>query len=283
MKASSTNHARQRARPAQGVPRRRVPAWAARAWPLAWPFPAVLAWLLALLLWRGGLLAGWPPLLAWGTGVLAAGAVAMSCQGCWRRWIVAAGFPLATSATLWSLAQGLAWPSWAWGLAALALLLLYPLGAWRDAPWFPTPAGALAGLAQACASGPPASVLDAGCGAGHGLAELRRQFPTAQVHGIERSRPLRWLAAWRCPWARVQGGDIWTADWSRHDLVYVFQRPESMQRAFEKAMRELPPGGWLASLEFKVPDVPAVQCLDGACGRPVWLYRRSSTAAPSGR
>ncbi len=256
---------------------------AARGQRLPWPLPAVLAWLLALLLWRGGLIAGWPPALAWGAGVLAAAGLALWCRGRWRRLIVAAGFPLATSATMLSLAQGLSLPPWGWGLAALLLMLLYPLGAWRDAPWFPTPHDALAGLGEACAEAPPVSVLDAGCGIGHGLAELRRQFPQAQVHGIERSRPLRWLAAWRCPWARVQGGDIWTADWSRHELIYLFQRPESMQRAYDKAMRELSPGGWLVSLEFPVPGVPPLQRLQGAQGRPVWLYRRCSTTAPGCR
>ncbi len=250
---------------------------------LPWPLPAVLGWLLALGVWRSGLWLGWPPALAWGCGVAAAAALALGCHGRWRRAIVATGFPLATSATLLSLAQGLALPPWGWGLAALLLLLLYPLGAWRDAPWFPTPRGALAGLAPACIGAPPAAVLDAGCGIGHGLAELRGQFPHAQVHGIERSRPLRWLAAWRCPWAQVRSGDIWVEDWSRYDLVYVFQRPESMRRVYDKAMRELPPGGWLASLEFDVPEVVPVQRLAGAAGRPVWLYRRDSTVAPGCR
>lgn len=257
------------------------PAWGRLRLP--WPLPAVLAWLLAVMLWRGGLQMGWPPAVAWAAGVAVGAGLALATEGRWRRAIVALGFPLATSATLLSLAQGLALPPWGWGLAALGLLLLYPLGAWRDAPWFPTPRGALDGLAQACASGPPASVLDAGCGVGHGLAELHWQFPQAQVHGIERSRPLRWLAAWRCPWAQVRAGDIWVADWSRHDLVYVFQRPESMPRAFEKAMRELPPGGWLASLEFEVPGVAPVQRLAGAQGRPVWLYRQGSTGAAACR
>ena len=250
-----------------------------RAWPgsLPWPLPAILAWTLGFGAWRLGLWAGLPPLAAWAAGLLASAAVALACHGRWRQAIAAAGFPVATL-VLGAATAGTGLPPWAWGLAAAVLLLLYPLGAWRDAPWFPTPAGALDGLAEACAVQPPVSVLDAGCGLGHGLAELRRQFPKARVHGIERSRPLRWAAAWRCPWADVRGGDIWAADWSAHGLVYVFQRPESMARAYRKAMAELPPGGWLASLEFEVPGVQAVQRLGAAGQRPVWLYRRSSTA-----
>jgi hypothetical protein len=65
---------------------------------------------------------------------------------------------------------------------------------------------------------------------------------------------------------------LWASDWSRHELIYVFQRPESMARAHAKAMRELPGGGWLASLEFEVPGVVPTLRLPGVAGRPVWLY-----------
>jgi hypothetical protein len=42
------------------------------------------------------------------------------------------------------------------------------------------------------------------------------------------------------------------ADWSGLRLVYVFQRPESMERVIGKASRELRPGAWLGQLEFEV-------------------------------
>lgn len=247
---------------------------------LPWPTPALLVWAAGLGSWQVGLLWGGGAVAAWLAGWLVSMALALACHGRWRQVIAALGFPLASWAMAASQGGG-ALPPWAWGLAAGSLLLLYPLGAWRDAPWFPTPRNALCGLAQACHGGPPASVLDAGCGLGHGLLELRAQFPLAQMHGIERSRPLRWLAARRCPWARVAGGDIWAANWAAHDLVYVFQRPESMARAYAKAMRELPPGGWLASLEFEVPGVAPVQRLGAVGGKPVWLYRKASTV-PNG-
>jgi hypothetical protein len=70
------------------------------------------------------------------------------------------------------------------------------------------------------------------------------------------------------------------ADWGRYQLVYLFQRPESMARAMAKAQAEMAPGSWLVSLEFAVPGVPPHAQLHVPGGRPVWLYRMH--AAPSG-
>ena len=66
---------------------------------------------------------------------------------------------------------------------------------------------------------------------------------------------------------------MWDADWSPFDLVYVFQRPESMQRAADKAGRELRPGAWLASLEFEIATCRPSRVFNCADGRPLWLYR----------
>jgi len=169
----------------------------------------------------------------------------------------------------------------------LLLLLLYPLRAWRDAPFFPTPALALRGLDGALGTPAPHSVLDAGCGAGHGLHALAALWPQAALHGVEWSRPLALLARWRCPRAQVRRGDLWADDWGAYDLVYLFQRPESMPRAAAKAGAEMRPGTWLVSLEFAVPGWPPHACLQQAGGRPVWVYRMAAPghedAAPGGR
>jgi hypothetical protein len=119
---------------------------------------------------------------------------------------------------------------------------------------------------SASARGRPASPLS-------GLRELRREYPRAQLEGIEWSWPLRWLCALRRRDARVRRADLWVADWSGYDAVYAFQRPETMRRAFDKAMRELRPGAWLVSLEFEVPGVRADGSLVCVDGRRVWLYR----------
>ncbi len=218
---------------------------------------------------------GGGPGLALATGGVVALCGALCCTGLWRRGIAALGFPLSALATGWAGAV----PAWAWGLAVLPLLLLYPVRAWRDAPFFPTPAGGLHGLNAAVGTPAPQRVLDAGCGLGHGLRELQALWPQAVVHGLEWSRPLAWAAAWRCPRAQVRRGDMWAANWRDYDLVYLFQRPESMGRAWTKACAELAPGSWVASLEFAVPGVKPSACLQRDALRPVWLYRVPRAAA----
>ena len=238
---------------------------------LRWPLPALAAWALA---W--GLFATLRRLdVDAGLALLAAGALgallASFAATPWRRLIVALGFPLAL---LVSGAASLPAPVWLLGLGLLALV--YPLNAWRDAPFFPTPAGALDQLDRLAPLAPYARVLDAGCGLGHGLAALQRTYPRALLEGVERSRPLAWLARWRChavgPRARVHPGDMWAEDWSPYAMVYLFQRPESLPRAVAKATWELAPGAWLASLEFEATELEPQAVLRSG-DRPVWLYR----------
>lgn len=244
---------------------------------LVWPIPALLSWALAWAAYRTLQGAGLSPALS----LLAASTVgvAMSFFGnsWWRRLITAAGFPLAL------LVSGSAvLPPWAWLVPLALLVLVYPLHAWRDAPLFPTPAHALRTLPDKAPLPAGARVLDAGCGLGHGLAALQEAYPTAQVHGIEWSWPLRLVCAVRCPWARVRQGDIWRADWSPYDLVYLFQRPESMPRALDKAVAQMRAGSWLVSLEFEARDWQATTVIRLPDGRPVWLYRAPfSRLAPS--
>ena len=117
-----------------------------RRW-LRWPLPALAAWALAWALFlalrrRRVALAGdacghWPR-----PGLGRFGATRM------RKAVVAGGFPLSL------LASGVAaaLPAWAWLLPLALLWLLYPRRAWRDAPLFPTPAGALDALGPGAAA-----------------------------------------------------------------------------------------------------------------------------------
>lgn len=236
---------------------------------MPWPLPALLTWAAAWGVFAGLRHLGVPPVLALLLASGLGGVAAVWGSTRWRRVFMAAGFPLSLLAS--GAAAGV--PALAW-LAPLGLLwLLYPLNAWRDAPLFPTPRSALDGLAGLAPLPAGARIVDAGSGLGAGLIALRRAYPAARIEGLEWSWPLVLASRLRCPQAHIRRADIWAADWSGHDLVYLFQRPESMARAYQKAARELRPGAWLASLEFEVPGVPTTARLDAVDGKPVWLYR----------
>ncbi|WP_374562104.1 trans-aconitate 2-methyltransferase [Ideonella sp.] len=238
---------------------------------LPWPLPALLTWAAAWALFTGLPALGLPALAAFGVALAGVTAVAWWWPAPrWRKLIVVAGFPLSIVAT--GSAVG-ALPAWAWLLPLALLLAVYPMQAWRDAPVFPTPARALAGLAAQAPLPPPARVLDAGCGLGAGLRALHAEYPAVQIEGLEWSWPLALWCRLRCRFARVRRGDIWAADWSGYDLVYLFQRPESMARALDKAGRELRPGAWLVSLEFAAAGWVPQARLQSVEGKPVWLYR----------
>jgi SAM-dependent methyltransferase len=234
-----------------------------------WPLPALLAWSTGWALFAALRAMAAPLVLAIAAGAAVGATCSLAGSTPWRRVFIALGFPLSLAAS--GLAGAM--PAWGWLLPFVLLALVYPLNAWRDAPLFPTPSGALQGLAQLAPLSANARVLDAGCGLGDGLRELHREYPQADLHGLEWSWPLRFACAWRCRFATVRRGDIWAADWSACDIVYVFQRPESMARAAEKATRELRPGAWLVSLEFDVSGLAATKVLECADGRRVWVYR----------
>ncbi|MDP4302034.1 class I SAM-dependent methyltransferase [Leptothrix discophora] len=239
--------------------------------PLPWPAPALLLWLACGLLQALLLRLDAPPAVALATSVGLGVLAALLADAPWRRWMLALGWPALSLAG--GLSSGV--PAWAWLLPLALLLLAYPLRAWRDAPMFPTPAQALDGLAERVPLPVDARVRDAGCGMGHGLQALRAVYPQARLEGIEWSLPLRLYAGLRCPWARVRRGDLWADGWQGLAMVYVFQRPESMERVWAKACAELAPGAWLVSLAFEVPgQPPAAQLPAGPARRhAVWIYR----------
>jgi hypothetical protein len=257
---------------------RRLQQALSRRWAvLRWPLPALLAWGLAWAVWALALAAHLPTVAAFVLAAAAGLVLAWPCEGGWRRALVVMGFPLSA----WALGATSGLPAWGWLLMLLPLLAAYPLRAWQDAPFFPTPADALVGLDKLLPA--PQRVLDAGCGLGHGLEALQKVWPQAALHGIECSAPLAWGAALRCALqktnVKVQRADLWAASWADFDVVYVFQRPESMARVFAKAAQELRPGAHLVSLEFEVPGQRPVARLQGPGRKPLWLYRPAGAAA----
>lgn len=235
-----------------------------------WPLPALLTWGLAWTIYR---LLQSQPIPDWLALSLATsiGALAALLQPWgWRRAIAACGFPL--SALLLGLGEQA--PAWVWLGPLVILAASYPARTWRDAPFFPTPDNALGGLAEVVGLPAQARILDVGCGLGHGLQALRRVYPQADLHGVEWSLPLSVGAAWRCRrWATVERADMWRHHWGRYQMVYLFQRPESMLQAVAKARHEMAPGSWLVSLEFQAPGLHPHAVLHPNSARPVWIYR----------
>lgn len=241
-----------------------------------WPLPALMAWGLSWCVFalavHHGLSYDVALAVACATGVL----LSLWGNAWWRRALIAVGFPVSLLLVLPQWGAYMV-PGWTWLLPLTLLLLVYPINAWRDAPLFPTPLDALTPLPQHAPLPVGAKVLDMGCGLGHGLQALRLAYPQAVLYGLESSLPLRLLCALRCPWAKVHKGDMWQADWSAYDLVYLFQRPESMARAAEKALDELRPGAWMVSLEFEVTQLIATAHYRTPGGKTVWLYQAVDT------
>lgn len=245
---------------------------------LPWPLPALLCWALAWGHWLGMQSLGAGVGISFASAALISSALALLATSRWRRLMIAAGFPL--SFALSGLASG--WSALWWLLPLALLAVAYPVRAWSDAPLFPTGDAALDGLDELIELPAGARVLDAGCGLGHGLQALRRVWPDARLEGTEWSRPWRLIAALRCPWARIRRGDMWAQSWNDHDLVYLFQRPESMPRAVEKAQREMRPGSWLVSLEFEAKGLRPHARLQHPGQRPVWIYAIRETRPATG-
>jgi hypothetical protein len=85
----------------------------------------------------------------------------------------------------------------------------------------------------------PAAAWAMACG------RLQLAWPQARLQGVEWSAPLAALCRWRCRFAQVRRGDMWVHPWTGFDVVYLFQRPESMVRAWTKAWPRWPPAaGW---------------------------------------
>jgi len=236
---------------------------------MTWPVPALLAWGSSWLIFKGLLSVGLTETIALVVAAFWGGFLSRLVPTPMRKALIVWGFPLSMVASSATLSV----PPIGWLFLLGLIVLVYPRKAWRDAPLFPTPKKALRELSQHITLPANARILDAGSGMGDGLLALRDAFPRAELHGVEMSWPLRVLSAMRCSFARIRQGDIWLVDWRSFDMVYLFQRPESMPRAVEKAEAELRRGAWLVSLEFEARELVPSAVLTCRDGRPVWMYK----------
>lgn len=215
--------------------------------------------------------AGYPVIAGFGVGCAAGLVHLRPGEAAWNVKALRAGmFPLSYCA----LAASQSVPSWIWGILALVGLLIFPrfdrgsAPLWRSPPEVSTALGvALASLGER-----PARAFDAGCGLGDGVIALKAAMPWAKVGGVE--------AAW-LPWAIARGrcgpgverGDMWRSSWAGSDLVYLFLRPEAMNRAREKIIAEMKPSAIVASLDFEFEQAFCLDERDAKPGRALRLYR----------
>ena len=142
--------------------------------------------------------------------------------------------------------------------------------------------GALRGLAAPSPLADGARVLDAGCGLGDGLRELRREYPRAALAGIEWSWPLRARLRAALPLrARAARRHVGGGLVGLRPGLSSSSGPRAWQRAADKAGRELKPGAWLASLEFEIVTQQPTRVLRAADGRSLWLYRLPFAGSPA--
>jgi hypothetical protein len=247
---------------------------------LRWPLPALSGWLACAVLWLALESRGWSPLAAWAAGVILGLVLTLILiergHSRVRVLVMAAGFPLAG---IVHVAAHRGVPAWLWLAPLSALALIYPLRTWRDAPLYPTEFAALDSLTELLPLASGVRVLDADCGLGNGLEALRRVWPLARLQGVDWSRPVAWLARLRCPSAEIRRGDMWGESWAGLDVVYLFQRPETMARALAKARAEMAAGSWLISLEFEAVDALPYARLHTPRGKPIWIYRLPARGA----
>jgi hypothetical protein len=237
-----------------------------------WPIYAIVFWGVAWLIHYALLSFNITPAWVFAATLSISLLLSMAEKNQWRRLFLNGGF--IASWLLTHSTTGLAQiPAWLWLLPMGILLLSYPIQSWSDAPFFPTPDRALHGLGRKVPLKNGAKILDAGCGLGHGLKELRKEYPESQLYGIERSALLAHGCAMLRRWATIERGDIWLADWSGYDMVYIFQRPESMKNTLKKVNNELKPKTWLVSLEFELVECIATEQLTTSNGKMVWLYQ----------
>ncbi|MEZ4236958.1 MAG: class I SAM-dependent methyltransferase [Myxococcota bacterium] len=147
---------------------------------------------------------------------------------------------------------------------------------WRHAPWVPTPADDVPRIAGALALAPGARCCDLGAGDGRMLVALWRATG-AVCDGVE-AAPVPWLlgqlrlAAARAP-GRLRLGDLYAADLSAYDAVYVWGTAYSVgtERFTARMRATLRPGARIVAYGEPVWGLEPVS-VDRSGQRPVRVY-----------
>lgn len=197
----------------------------------------------------------------------------------WWVWI-GTGFPAAMALALH--AGDL--PAWPFGVAFLLLYLVFSNTARERVPLYLSNRRTTEALLSLMRQRGATRFTDLGSGLGGVVRRLDGEGRIAR--GVE-SAPMVWLVSVLLSKltgrGRILRQDIWTADISGEDMVYVFLSPEPMPALYRKAAREMKAGSLLVSNSFAVPDVEADEVWELPDRRrtKLYLYEMKGGAAPA--
>lgn len=189
----------------------------------------------------------------------------------WWQWIALA-FPFAMAA---ALAAG-SLPAWPFGLAFLLLYLFFSNTARERVPLYLTNRPTIEALRKLMREHGGTRFIDLGSGLGGVVRGLSGDGRKAE--GYE-TAPMAFLISAVLSKLTGRGAihrrDIWSADITDADLVYVFLSPEPMPAIHAKASREMKPGSLLVSNSFAIPGLDADEIWDLSDRRKtrLFLYR----------
>tara|TARA_R110002020_G_scaffold14638_7_gene51830 strand:+ start:3640 stop:4416 length:777 start_codon:yes stop_codon:yes gene_type:complete len=231
---------------------------------------AALAMLVALRLVLAGLL---DPMALFWTGlavqcVTAAVVTRLIGLPVWWVWIGLA-FPAAMSLAFHAGQL----PAWPFGVAFVLLYLVFSNTARERVPLYLTNRQTAEALLSMMRQRGAGRFTDLGSGLGGVVRRIDGEGRVAR--GVE-SAPMVWLLSVLL--SKIEGRgqilrqDIWAADISGEDIVYVFLSPEPMPALYRKAMGEMKPGSLLVSNSFAVPEVEADETWELPDRRKTRLY-----------
>lgn len=169
-------------------------------------------------------------------------------------------------------------PGWSMFIVLVVLVLLYGGGVATRVPLYLSNEAACRALAALVPPTAPRAI-DLGAGFGGPMRFLGGAYPAGRFTSVEAS-PATWLVAWLLALPRrnvqVHWGDLWAADLSTCDLVYVFLSPQPMPRLWEHFQATAKPGALLVSNSFAVPGIEPQQVIDlpGRADARLFVYSR---------
>lgn len=123
-------------------------------------------------------------------------------------------------------------------------------------------------------------VVEIGSGLGGFSHYIAARRPDCDVLGVEVA-PLPWLLSVLIGWvrgsrARFHLRSYEKLDFSEYDVIYAYLSPAAMPALWQKASREMRPGGLLISYEFEIPGVTPAMILQGK--RPLYAWRITASS-----